>query len=213
MALWLMEQDLPQHSLFLTRVSTYIFTDPPFGENIYYADLNYLVESWYGVVTNADKEAIVDQAKNKGLPEYQHLMRQCFAQYCRVLKPGHWMTVVFHNSRNAVWNAIQEALQMVGFVVADVRTMDKQQGSYRQVTSMAAKQDLVISAYKPNGGLEERFQLTAGTEEGVWDFVRTHLRNLPVFVKKGNKSEVIVERKRIYAVRPYGGVFTCSVWL
>lgn len=24
----------------------YIFTDPPFGENIYYADLNHLVESW-----------------------------------------------------------------------------------------------------------------------------------------------------------------------
>ena len=25
----------------------YIFTDPPFGENIYYADLNFLVESWH----------------------------------------------------------------------------------------------------------------------------------------------------------------------
>ena len=25
----------------------YVFTDPPFGENIYYADLNYLVESWH----------------------------------------------------------------------------------------------------------------------------------------------------------------------
>jgi hypothetical protein len=57
-----------------------------------------------------------------------------------------------------------------------VRTLDKQQGSYRQVTSTAVKQDLVISAYKPNGGLEERFKLEAGTEEGVWDFIRTHLR-------------------------------------
>ena len=26
----------------------YVFTDPPFGENIYYADLNFLVESWHG---------------------------------------------------------------------------------------------------------------------------------------------------------------------
>ena len=173
----------------------YIFTDPPFGENIYYADLNYLVESWYGVLTNANTEAIVDKAKKKGLPEYQELMRCCFAEYCRVLKPGRWITIVFHNSRNAVWNAIQEALQNVGFVVADVRTMDKQQGSYRQVTSMATKQDLVISAYKPNGGLEQRFQLVAGTEGGVWEFVRIHLNNLPVFVKKGNKAEVIAERK------------------
>ena len=179
----------PDHSI------DYIFTDPPFGENIYYADLNFLVESWYGVLSNATAEAIVDKAKKKGLPEYQELMRRCFAEYYRVLKPGRWITIVFHNSRNAVWNAIQEALQNVGFVVADVRTLDKQQGSYRQVTSMATKQDLVISAYKTNGGLEDRFKLTAGTEDGVWDFVRTHLSNLPVFVNKGGRSEVIAERK------------------
>jgi len=59
----------------------------------------------------------------------------------------------------------------------------------------AVKQDLVISAYKPNGGLEERFKLEAGTEEGVWDFVRTHLRQLPVFVSKDGKAEVIAERQ------------------
>lgn len=175
----------------------YIFTDPPFGENIYYADLNFLVESWYGVVSNAIAEAIIDKAKKKKLSEYQELMRRCFAEYYRVLKPGRWITIVFHNSHNSIWNAIQETLGLVGFVVADVRTMDKQQGSYRQVTSRhATKQDMVITAYKANGGLEERFKLNAGTEEGVWDFVRTHLNNLPVFVmNKAGESEVIAERK------------------
>ena len=82
-----------------------------------------------------------------------------------------------------------------GFVVADVRTLDKQQGSYRQVTSTAVKQDLVISAYKPNGGLETRFSLNAGTEAGVWDFVRTHMRQLPVFVTKDDRAEVVAERQ------------------
>jgi len=181
--------DLPANSV------DYIFTDPPFGENMAYADLNYLVESWHRVITNAAPEAIVDKFKKKGLPEYQHLMQRCFAEYCRVLKPGRWMTVVFHNSRNAVWNAIQEAMLAAGFVVADVRTLDKQQGSYRQVTSTAVKQDLVISAYKPNGGLEERFRIEAGTEDGVWDFLRTHLRQLPVFVAKGERAEVVAERQ------------------
>ena len=58
-----------------------------------------------------------------------------------------------------------------------------------------AKQDLVISAYKPNGGLEERFKINAGTEDGVWDFVRTHLKQLPVFVSKDGQAEVIAERQ------------------
>ena len=167
----------------------------PFGENIYYADLNFLVESWHGVLTNAAPEAIVDRFKKKGLPEYQRLMQRCFEEYQRVLKPGRWITVVFHNSRNAVWTAIQEAMLAAGFVVADVRTMDKQQGSYRQVTSTAVKQDLVISAYKPNDGLEGRFTLTRGTEEGVWDFLRTHLGQLPVFVAKEGRVEVVNERQ------------------
>ena len=149
----------------------YVFTDPPFGENIYYADFNYLVESWHRVRTAVAPEAIIDQAKGKTLTDYLHAMQRCFAEYRRVLKPGRWMTAVFHNSRSAVWNAIQEAILAAGFVVADVRTLDKRQGSYRQVTSTAVKQDLVISAYKPNYGLEARFELAAGTEEGVWDYL------------------------------------------
>lgn len=179
----------------------YIFTDPPFGENIYYADLNFLVESWHGVTTDAKPEAIIDRFKNKALPEYQHLMQRCFAEYHRVLKPGRWMTVVFSNSKASVWNAIQVALQQVGFVVAEVTALDKVQGSYRQVTSTTAvKQDLVISAYKPNGGLEQRFAERGASEASAWDFVQTHLRYLPVAKTKNGELEFIVERdpRRIY---------------
>ncbi|MGI6544370.1 MAG: DNA methyltransferase [Limnochordia bacterium] len=174
----------------------YIFTDPPFGSNLMYSELNFLWEAWLKVTTNSKPEAIENKVQGKGLPEYQRLMTECFDEYYRVLKPGRWMTVVFHNSRNAVWNAIQEALQTAGFVIADVRTLDKKQRSFKQVTSAnAVKQDLVISCYKPNGGLEERFKLTAGTEEGVWDFVRTHLKQLPVFVVKDGQAEILAERQ------------------
>jgi hypothetical protein len=173
----------------------YIFTDPPFGENIYYSDLNFLVESWYGVTTSADAEAIIDRAKKKGLYEYQAFMRDSFREYQRTLKPGRWMTVVFHNSRNSVWNSIQEAMLSAGFVVADVRTMDKQQGSYRQVTSTAVKQDLVISAYKPSEVFERRFELERGSEEGAWEFVRQHLEHVPGAVVKASVIEVIAQRQ------------------
>jgi DNA modification methylase len=172
----------------------YIFTDPPFGENIYYADLNFLVESWHKVKTDATIEAIIDKAKEKDILAYQHLMQQCFTEYYRVLKPNRWMTVIFHNSHNTVWNSIQKAILKAKFIVANVQILDKRQGSYRQVTSTAVKQDLVITVYKPNEDIERYSKLTEETEDSVWDFVRSHLQHLPVFVGKPGQVEILLER-------------------
>jgi hypothetical protein len=172
----------------------YIFTDPPFGENIYYADLNFLVESWHRVWTDETPEAILDRARGKSLHQYQELMRQCFTEYARVLKPSRWITIVFSNSKNSIWHAIQEALGSAGFVVADVRTLDKQQGSFKQVTSTAVKQDLVISAYKPSEALVSRFKLGYSTPDDAWAFIREHLNNVPVLVKQAGRLQVIADR-------------------
>lgn len=81
-------------------------------------------------------------------------------------------------------------------MVADVRILDKQQGSFKQYTTTAAvKQDLVISAYKPNDNLEERFRLQAGMPEGAWAFLRYHLGQLPVAVEKNGELETVAERQ------------------
>ncbi len=174
----------------------YVFTDPPFGGNLMYSELNYLWEAWLRVKTNSGPEAIENDAQNKGLPEYQRLMSKCFSEYYRVLKPGRWMTVEFHNSQNKVWTAIQEGIQHAGFVVSDVRTLDKKQGSFKQYNSAnAVKQDLVISAYKPTVQFNEQFSIVAGTENGAWEFVRSHLKHIPVFVVKAGRGEVIAERQ------------------
>jgi len=174
----------------------YIFTDPPFGHNFDYSELNFFWEGLLGVVTNQKTEAIVSTSQGKGIDEYRELMERSFSEYYRILKPGRWLTVEFFNTKASVWNAIQSALERSGFVVANVASLDKKQHSFKAVmTPTAVKQDLVISAYKPNGGLEERFKLEAGTEEGVWDFVHTHLRQLPVFVSKDGQAEVIAERQ------------------
>jgi hypothetical protein len=174
----------------------YIFTDPPFGGNIIYSELNFLWEAWFGVFTNQKPEAIVSKTQGKGLASYQTLMKQSFSEYFRVLKPGCWMTVEFHNAQNAVWAAIQRALEAAGFVVADVRIFDKKQLTMKQQTTTGAvKKDLIISAYRPNNNLEERFQLVAGSADGVWRFVESHLLQLPIFVSQDGAAEVIAERQ------------------
>ena len=158
----------------------YVFTDPPFGENIMYSELNFLWEAWLKVFTNNKAEAIINDTQRKDLYEYKELMIACFKEMYRILKPNRWITVVFHNSKASVWNAIQDALAKAGFIVAQVTIMDKKQGSFKQVTSAGAvKNDLVINAYKPKKRFEEYFLKRAG--EGLErDFVEEHLNHLPV---------------------------------
>jgi hypothetical protein len=161
-----------------------------------YSELNFIWEAWLRVFTNNKPEAIMNNIQHKGLVEYQGLMQACFNEFYRVLKAGRWMTIEFHNSQNSVWNAIQEALQRAGFVIADVRVLDKQQETFKQITTSAAvKQDLIISAYKPNGNLEENFRLKVGSEEGVWEFVRYHLGKLPVVNQTKGSAMVNAERQ------------------
>ncbi|SEQ97305.1 DNA methyltransferase [Thalassovita taeanensis] len=178
----------------LDRSIDYIFTDPPFGDNLAYSELNFLLEAFHGVVTDQAPEAVMSKAQSKGLVDYHHLMKSCFAEYYRVLKPGRWMTVVFSNTKASVWNSLQTALQEAGFVVANVSALDKKQGSFNAVTTaVAVKQDLAISVYKPDEALERRFEKQVGVES-VWDFIESHLRQLPVAKQRLATLEYIVER-------------------
>ncbi len=174
----------------------YIFTDPPFGESLQYAELNMFVEAWLKARTSLDSDCVLNYVHKKDLVFYSKMMSGAFKTYSRLLKPGRWITIEFHNSQNAVWSAIQQAIESSGLVVADVRILNKQQRSFNAVSRAGAiDQDLVISAYKPNSGFEQKFELGAGTEEVVWDFTRTHLKQLPVFVAKDGKLEIISERQ------------------
>lgn len=173
----------------------YIFIDPPFGANLNYSELSSLWEYWLNARTDNKNEAIENSAQNKGLSEYRHLMLECFKKTYSLLKPGRWITVEFSNTQASVWNSIQSALTEVGFIVANVSALDKQQGSFKAVTTpTAVKQDLVISAYKPSGDFEARFTTEAATEEGVWDFIRTHLKYLPITKSQGQALLSIPER-------------------
>ena len=181
----------------------YVFTDPPFGSNIIYSDLSIIWESWLRVFTNTGYEAVVHRRKKAGfsLDDYRQMMTDAFRQMYRALKPGRWITVVFHNSRASVWNAIQEALAKAGFLVAQVTVMDKKQGTFKQVTSPGAvKNDLIINAYKPRRSFEERFLQRAGYGL-VQEFVAQHLGMLPVAPNLERTAQMLYSKMLAYYVQ------------
>ncbi|EHF4930922.1 DNA methyltransferase [Citrobacter freundii] len=173
----------------------YIFMDPPFGESLQYGELNYFHESWFKVWSALEQDCVMNYVHKKDLHFYQNLMRTSFSGAYKKLKPGRWLTVEFSNTQANVWNSIQQSLQDAGFIVANVSALNKKQRSFNSVvTTTSVKQDLVISAYKPNEGFEDRFTTEASTEEGVWDFTRTHLKYLPVVKVQDKNILTIPER-------------------
>lgn len=158
----------------------YIFTDPPFGDNIMYSELNFLWESWLKIITNKNPEAIMNSTQNKCLDEYKDLMTLCFTEMYRILKPNRWITVEFHNSKASIWNSIQDAIIKAGFIIAQVSILDKKHGTIKQITAPGAvKNDLVINAYKPNEDQNSKYWKIAneGFEHG---FIEDYLRHLPI---------------------------------
>ena len=158
----------------------YVFTDPPFGGNLMYSELNLLWESWLKIFTNNEDEAIINNVQQKGENEYSNLMKNSFKEYFRVLKPNRWITVEFHNSRAEIWKIIQDAISKAGFIIAQVAVLDKQQGTFKQVISPGAvKNDLVINAYKPSESFRKTFLKKAGFNMEI-DFITMHLKRLPI---------------------------------
>lgn len=173
----------------------YVFTDPPFGANIMYSELNFVSESWLKVFTNNKEEAISNKTQHKGLPEYQDIMTKCFREYYRLLKPGHWMTVEFSNTSASFWNSLQYSITNAGFIISAITDLNKERGGlHAMLGPTAVKQDLAISCYKPSEKIVNSMSGTNNSTDTVWDFIDEHLQHLPVHIENGNATTSIVER-------------------
>jgi DNA modification methylase len=114
----------------------YVFTDPPFGSNIYYADSSFLWEAWLGAQTDVAAEAVVNKRigsdrGGKGLDGYESLMGNAMAEIARILRPNAWASLQFHNSDDSVWSSIQRAIETAGFTIGAAVVMDKGQASFK----------------------------------------------------------------------------------
>ncbi len=143
--------EIPDHSI------DYIFCDPPFGSNIFYADCNFIWESWLGNYTDQIQEAVVHiKHKDKNtLPDYARLMTESFREMYRVLKPGRWASVVFHNSDDRIWQTILDAVEAAGFELAEVNSFDKEQLSFKGIRGAkglekVTNKDIVLNLRKPS---------------------------------------------------------------
>lgn len=162
------------------RSIDFIFTDPPFGANINYSDMNFLWESWLGRRTDTKNEAIVSKPQNKDVVAYQQLMTESLKECYRVLRDGHWMVVVFMISSEAVWEAIRNAIVDAGFEISRVDIFDKQHGTFKHfVSENTAGSDLMLHCKKLPQVNSESAPISTEVRLSIKQFLDNHGPNLP----------------------------------
>jgi 16S rRNA G966 N2-methylase RsmD len=138
----------------------YVFTDPPFGSNIFYSDMNLFQEAWLGSVTDPSDEAVVDRGRKRGrrdVDRYERLLTEALQEAHRVLVPDGWVSLNFSNTSGALWALVQRAIINSGFVLdADrISVLDKGQRSVKGLASgfeNVVTADLVLSMHKAREG-------------------------------------------------------------
>jgi 16S rRNA G966 N2-methylase RsmD len=135
----------------------YVFTDPPFGSNIFYSDMSLFHEAWLGEVTEHASEAVVHttgKLKTGATERYEGLLSRAFAEAFRILKPGRYMSIVFGNSSGRIWGLVQRAIRNAGFkgTPVHVAILDKGQRSVKGLNSgseSVVTVDLILTVQKP----------------------------------------------------------------
>lgn len=118
----------------------FVFTDPPFGDFIPYAEVNQINELWLPAVTERSSEVIISAAQNKGVDTYRNMLARVFGEIRRVTKDDRPIAVVFHAAKAAVWGAFSEAIQISGLEIKQSSFLDKTQASFKQVVSKTSVQ-------------------------------------------------------------------------
>lgn len=212
----------------------YVFTDPPFGSNIFYSDMNLFHEAWLEKQTDNSSEAVIHtdaRTRADAAVRYAQILANACREAFRILKPGAYMSMVFGNSSGSVWSIVQKALGESGFdpVPAHLAILDKGQRSVKGLNSGregVITLDLIVTVRKPrqaSGRKSELREVHDVAEVIEASLVHVDLSRLPtpshVYLRilqaamaqrlpldKLHYSDVLVAlRRRGYGVNPRSG--------
>ncbi|MAT45422.1 MAG: hypothetical protein CL609_24100 [Anaerolineaceae bacterium] len=152
----------------------YIFTDPPYGDARQYGELNFIWEAWLDLDTNwHDQEIIINRTRSKTEDDWEKLIYQVFQESFRILKPGRWISICYHDASEGTWGLLQDMMTEIGFIPENLDSalyIETGQKSFNQLMSdKVTKRDLVINFRKPRPG-ETRADLRFTGKEDAHSF-------------------------------------------
>lgn len=156
--------DLPSDSI------DFIFTDPPYSWKVQFGESNFIWEAWLGFdSTWLDREIIVNKTRHMDERDWELGLQKAMQECYRVLKPGRWLSLCYHDTSEGTWQLLQDLMASIGFISDKTDKslfIDAAQKSIKQITaSQVAKRDLVISFRKPRPDELTLLTILAGNDD------------------------------------------------
>jgi len=165
-----------------------VITDPPYYDNISYADLSDFFYVWLkrsvgflfpehlgGELTPKRREAIVAPYRHDGDKEaarefYEYEMAEAFSEAHRVLKPGAPLVCVYAHKTTLGWSSLVEALRRAGFAITEAWPLDTEmpERSVGQGTSSLASSIFLVGRSREGAEVGDA-RVVRGELDGVID--------------------------------------------
>jgi len=135
----------------------YIFTDPPYSWKVQFGEANFIWEALFGFDTHwHSEEIIVNEVRGATEETWAEGMKKALGECFRVLKPGRWISLCYHDTSEGTWELLQDILAEAGFVAPDCESplfIETEQKSWKQIVAdKVTKRDLVLNFRKPKPG-------------------------------------------------------------
>ena len=154
-----------------------IVTDPPYYDNVPYADISDFFYVWLKRVladrhgehfaselTPKKTEAIADPSRHHGSKErarkfYEQIMEKAFTEASRVLKQTGEMIVVYAHKTTVGWATLVDALRSSGFSITEAWPLDTEySGRLRKQNSAALASSIFLVARKRRGSVSGSYE-------------------------------------------------------
>ncbi|MBI5293539.1 MAG: DUF1156 domain-containing protein, partial [Chloroflexi bacterium] len=147
-----------------------IVTDPPYYDNVAYADLSdyfhvwlkrsigYLYPEHFSLSLTPKKgEAVADATRHNGdrgeaAKVYEQMMGQTFKEASRILKPHAPLVIVYAHKTTLGWSTLVDALRIAGFTVTEAWPLDTERAArLRAIETASLASSIFLVARRREG--------------------------------------------------------------
>jgi 16S rRNA G966 N2-methylase RsmD len=157
------------HELAEEGTVDYVFTDPPYSNDIYFLDLSVLWAAWLDLeITDEARQAelVIGGTQRKSRAQFEDEFAAAMQSIARVLKPERWFTLIYKHNDLSLWQLIVAACEQAGLRYVNAVWQDVRIRSTRQVENPKINPtgDMYLNFRKLS---PSRFEMIYGPTEAV----------------------------------------------